>query len=186
MASITLIPKEVPILVNSELIRFVKDWLKDTPCIKGDVLPVIMSGVSVSFLVSETEPDGIVMIDPKTNMTILSEPIQVILEEEARKRRFRFNCLQNVEAMYGVDETLFYIKNPEDGESKQSSIDEKEIIKIATELARKIGKSIAIRVEFFEKRGPIEPEGFPWAKVDSLGNTKYTYPDEWSKSSAPE
>jgi hypothetical protein len=45
--------------------------------------------------------------------------------------------------------------------------------------ARSGAKTIEIRVELLERRGPIEPGGFPWAEVSSSGKIRYTYPDEW-------
>jgi len=50
---------------------------------------------------------------------------------------------------------------------------------MARRLARSGAKTIEIRVELLERRGPIEPEGFPWAEVDASGKIRYTYPDEW-------
>ncbi|NQT07916.1 hypothetical protein HQ586_02460 [Candidatus Bathyarchaeota archaeon] len=180
-SSIKLSPIDIRISVDSDFIRYVRDRLMGRPCIKGDVLRVTMLGHTVPFLLHETEPEGIVTITSKTTVIILSEPTPPEEEVESLRRRFRFKYLQNVEAMYAVDETFFYIKSLEDGESKQHSMDEREIIEIASRLAINGGETIEIRVEFLERRGSIEPEGFSWAKVDQLGNIRYTYPDEWCK-----
>ncbi len=180
-SSIKLSPIDIRISVDSDFIRFVKDKLTGRPCIKGDVLLVTMLGHSVPFLVHETEPDGIVRMASTTTLTILSEPTPSEEEVEALRRRFRFKYLQKVEAMYAVDETFFYIKDPEDERSVCRSMDEREIIETASGLARGGGETIEIRVELLERRGPIEAGGFPWAKVDSSGKIRYTYPDEWCK-----
>lgn len=180
-SSIKLAPVEIRISVDSDFVRFVKDQLIERPCIKGDILLVTMLGHNVPFLLLETDPDGIVKIASTTNIIVLPEPTPSEEEVEALRRRFRFKYLKKVEAMYAVDETFFYIKSPEDGESKQRSMDEREIIKIAKRLARSGAKTIEIRVELLERRGLIEPEGFPWAEVDSSGKIRYIYPDEWCK-----
>lgn len=180
-SSIKLSPIDIRISVDSDFIRFIKDRLMGRPCIKGDIFIMTMLGHSVPFLVHETDPDGIVKTASTTDITILSVPTPLKEEAEALRRRFRFKYLQKVEAMYAVDETFFYIKSPEDRESKQRSMDERDIIKMASQLAKSEGKTIEIRIELLERRGTIEPEGFPWAEVDSLGKIRYTYPDEWGK-----
>jgi len=180
-SSIKLSPIDIRISVDSEFIRFIKDRIMGWPCIKGNIFVVVMLGHAVPFLVHETDPDGIVKIASTTDITILSVPTPLQEETEALRRRFRFKYLQNVEAIYAVDETFFYIKIPEDKESNQRSMDEREIIKMASNLAKSGGKTIEIRVELLERRGTIEPEGFPWAEVDSSGKIRYTYPDEWCK-----
>lgn len=180
-SSIKLSPIDIRISVDSEFIRYVRDRLIERPCIKGDVLRVTMLGHTVPFLLHETEPEGIVTITSKTTVIILSEPTPPEEEVQSLRRRFRFKHLQKVETMYAVDETFFYIKSLEEGESKQHSTDETEIIKVASMLARNGGETIEIHVELLERRGSIEPEGFPWAEVDSSGKIRYTYPDEWCK-----
>lgn len=73
--SIRLAPVEMRISVDSDFIRFVKERLIDIPCTRRDILPIMMLGHSVSFLVVNTLPTGIVNISPTTDLTILNEPV---------------------------------------------------------------------------------------------------------------
>lgn len=175
--SIKLAPVDIRISVDSDFIRFVKDRLMDRPCSRGDTLLIMMQGHSVPFTVVETVPDGIIRVASTTEVSIGSFPISDIEERETQKRRFRFRCLKEVEEKYAADETWFYITDPEEGEPKHRSMDEREIIKAAKRMARIEDNIFEIRVELLEKRGIIDH--FPWAKVGPSGEIQYTYPDEW-------
>jgi hypothetical protein len=181
-ASVKLAPVDIRISVDNDFIRFVKDRLIDRPATRGDTLLITMLGHSVPFNVVETVPDGIIKTGPSTVLSIDPLPISDIEEREAHKRRFRFRRLKEVEEKYAADETWFYTPDPEGGEPKYRSMDESEIIKVAKSVARSEDKIVEIRVELFERRGNIEPEGFKWAEVSPSGKVRYMYPDEWHSS----
>ena len=141
--------------------------------------------VIVPFAVVETVPDGIIKIGPSTVLSIDSLPISDIEGREAHKRRLRFRRLKEVEEKYAADETWFYTPDPEGGEPKHRSMDEREVLKVAKSVARVEDKIVEIRVELFERRGDIEPGGFTWAEVSPSGKVRYTYPDEWHAREAP-
>lgn len=170
--SIKLAPVDIRISVDSDFICFIKDRLMDRSCTRGDLLLIMMQGHSVPFKVVGTVPGGIIKIGQSTEISIDSFP-----DMEADRKRFRFRCLKDVEKKYSVDETWFYIPDPEGREPKHRLMDEREIIKAAKRMARIEDKIVEIFVELLEKRGIID--NFPWAKVDPSGEMRYTYPDEW-------
>jgi transitional endoplasmic reticulum ATPase len=98
--SLKLAPVDIRIGVDSDFIRFVKDRLVDRPATSGDTLLIMMLGHSVPFMVVNTRPNGIVMIGPTTEITIMSGPVLELempnrttyediggLEEEIRRIR---------------------------------------------------------------------------------------------------
>ena len=176
--SIKLAPIDIRISVDSDLVRFIKDRLIYRPCARGDTLLITMLGHSVPFNIVETVPDGIIKMGPSTDLLINPNPISDIEEAETQKRRLRFRRLKEVEEKYAADETWFYISDPKCGEPKNRSMDESEIIKVAKSVARVEDEIVEIRVELFERRGNIEPEGFKWAEVSPSGKVRYIYPDE--------
>lgn len=167
--AVKLAPVDIRISIDSDFLKFVKDRIIDTPITTGDVLPIMMLGHSVSFTVVSTEPEGVVKFSDETILTILSEPVS------KEKMRSRFKYLKEIEKEYAVDETWFYIKNFLEEEQEHRSMDEREIIKVAKQIAKNEGETVEIRIELLEKRGSIEPEGFQWAEVDPSGDIRYTY-----------
>jgi hypothetical protein len=167
--AVKLAPVDIRISVDSDFFDFTKEKIIDMPMITGDVFTIMMLGHAVLFTVFSTDPEGIVKISNETNLIVLSESIS----EE--KRRLRFKYLKDIEEKYAADETWFYIKNSLEEEQKHRSMDEREIIKLAKQIAKNEGKTVEIRVELLEKRGLIEPEGFQWAEVEPSGDIRYTY-----------
>ena len=180
---ITLAPMDIKISVDNDFVRYVKDRLIDRPMISGDTILIMMLGHSIPFMVVNTRPSGIVKISSTTEVSIRGEPIserarKMLEMDKARKREnrkhLRFRCLKWAENMYAADETWFYIPGRD-----ERSKDETTIIKVARKIAGEEEKTVEIRVELLEKRGSIEPEGFPWAEINPQGEIRYTYPEEW-------
>ena len=134
----------------------------------------------VPFQVVSTKPSGFVKISPNTEVDVTGEPVETfpVRVKEEDRRHLRFRCLKWAEKMYAADETWFYIQGTD-----KRSMDEGTIIKAARETASEGEKIVEVRVELLEKRGSIEPEGFPWAVVQPSGEIRYTYPVEWLKRS---
>jgi len=177
--SIKLAPLDIRISVDNDFVRFVKDRLIDRPATRDDTLLIMMEGHNVPFTVVETVPDGIIKVGPSTDISIDPFPAGNTKEREALKRRYRFRSLKDIEKEYAAEETWFYIPEPKEAETKNRSKDPNDIEKVAKSMARIEKKVIEIRVELLARGNNIEPEGFPWAKVDPSGKIRYTYPDEW-------
>jgi len=171
---IELAPVDVRISVNNNLVRFVKDRLIDRPVTRGDIVPILMFGHLIPFQVVDTKPSGIVKVREETEVSLHGIPFSEMYSARKNKKHLRFRCLKWAEAMYTADETWFYIPGRE-----ERSTDETTIEKIARKIAAEEKKTIEIRVELLEKRGSIEPEGFPWAEINPEGEIRYTYPKEW-------
>ena len=177
--SLILAPVEMRLNVDEDFTNFVKKKLMERTFIEGDTAMIIMLGHPVKFTVAKTQPDGIVRLTNDTNLRILMEPLPNMhacrAEYEKERKNYRFRCLKGIEREYAADYTLFVI--PERDKRDRC---EGEIKSIAMTLARQQKKAINIRVELWDERGIIDPEGFPWAKVGPTGEVEYAYPIEWA------
>jgi len=178
--SLVLAPVEMPLNVDGDFIKFVKNRLVERTFTEGDTTPVAMLGQTIRFTVVKARPCGIVKMTPDTNLQILAKPLDVmratIMEYRKERERYRFRCLKGMEREYAADYILFVI--PEQNNRERC---EGKIISIVRALAHQEEKIINIRVELWDERGIIDPQGFPWAKVSPMGKIEYTYPIEWAK-----
>jgi len=72
--AITLSPRDESIDVDRDFVRFIQDRLMGWYVTSGDIVVVTMMKHAVVFTVDSIEPDGFLVIDPKTKMTILNYP----------------------------------------------------------------------------------------------------------------
>jgi len=177
---VKLDPIDANVAVNNNLKSYVKDSLLSYPVIEGDMISIQGRACVIAHRVVNTEPSNIVMINTATEVDIVSRqcptthtlpPIELVRENRSYHR---FRCLKWVEKLYAADETWFYIPN-----RNERSKDETTIITMARKIASEEMKTLEIRVELLEKRGSIEPKGFPWAEVGPRDEIHYTYPGEW-------
>lgn len=63
-------PRGEKAAVTDNFIAYVKGRMAERPVIKGDSVPVSVSGVMLTLIVSDVKPSGVVRITEKTNVTI--------------------------------------------------------------------------------------------------------------------
>lgn len=169
--SIVLAPIGMHLNVDEDFTNFVKNRFMERTFIEGDSTLVMMLGHPVQFIVTDTDPCGIVRITLDTNLEILGESLEQSEKEKRRKRLERFAWLKAMEKRYASDLTRFYLA----GEKVESEMEDEIILK-AKEQAKTKNEAITVYVELRERRGKID--SFNWAEVEPDGTVRYMYPED--------
>jgi len=73
--TVTLAPVGTKLAVDKDFSEFVKNRLKGFPISEKDDISVVVLGSPIIFNISQVKPKGIVIVEEKSRITILAEPI---------------------------------------------------------------------------------------------------------------
>ncbi len=90
---ITLTPADMHISVDEDFTSFVKDRLMERPFVEGDRTLVMLLGHPVHFVVTKTDPEGVVKMIYDTELQVESGPASkenLVIGEDALRRALKF------------------------------------------------------------------------------------------------